>query len=349
MMSTPIKLQDFLAAARQDTLAALLLQLADTVGSLAQLIAQGAIGDLAQKLEQQNVQGETQLRLDLLGNDLFVARLRAGGLVRGIVSEEMDEPCPLAAPSDEAPYLVLFDPLDGSSNVAVNVAVGSIFSVLAAPDGRPAAYDDYLQPGARQLAAGYALYGPATMLVLTLGQGTHGFTLDPATREFVLTHPEIRIPPQTAEFAVNASNARFWEPPVKRYIAECTAGRDDVRGRDFNMRWVASMVADVHRILMRGGVYLYPKDHKEPARAGRLRLLYEAGPMAMLVEQAGGLASTGRARLLDVVPENVHQRVPVIVGARDEVLRLERYHQEYDSGLDDNGRPPFFSDRSFYR
>jgi fructose-1,6-bisphosphatase I/sedoheptulose-1,7-bisphosphatase len=329
-------------------LPALLLQLADTVKTLSTMIAQGAIADMTSKLESQNVQGETQMKLDLMSNDLFIEQLKNGGLAHGLASEEMDETILLAKQPGTAPYLVIFDPLDGSSNVPINVSIGSIFSILQAPADHLADAADYLQAGNRQVAAGYALYGPATMLVLTVGKGTHGFTLDHASNEFVLTHPAISIPEDTAEFAINASNARFWEAPVKRYIAECKAGASDVRAKDFNMRWVASMVADIHRILMRGGIYLYPKDNKDHTKAGRLRLMYEANPMAMLVEQARGIASTGRVRILEIVPADVHQRVPVVMGSRNEVLRVERYHQDYDAGKDESGKSPFFSDRSFY-
>ena len=334
--------------AADNPLAALLLQVADTVKMLSAMIAQGAIADMTVKLESQNVQGETQMKLDLMSNDLFIEQLKNGGLTHGLASEEMDETVLLAKQPGKAPFLLIFDPLDGSSNVPINVSIGSIFSVLQAPADHLAEAADYLQAGSRQLAAGYALYGPATMLVLTVGKGTHGFTLDHESNEFVLTHPAISIPEDTAEFAINASNERFWEPPVKRYIAECKAGSTDVRARDFNMRWVASMVADIHRILMRGGIYLYPKDSKDHTKAGRLRLMYEANPMAMLVEQAGGIASTGRMRILEIEPADVHQRVPVVMGSRNEVLRVERYHQDYDAGKDEGGKSPFFSDRSFY-
>jgi fructose-1,6-bisphosphatase I / sedoheptulose-1,7-bisphosphatase len=329
-------------------LAALMQEIAQSVISLAGLIAEGDLADVTGKLESRNVQGETQMKLDVVSNDLFIDNFRRCGLVQGIVSEELDAPVLLSASPQQSPFLVVFDPLDGSSNVPVNVSVGSIFSVLPAPHDHLAAMADYLQPGSQQLAAGYALYGPATMLVLTLGQGTHGFTLDRKTGEFVLTHAAMQVPEDTAEFAINASNERFWEPPVKRYIDECKAGASDLRARDFNTRWVASMVADIHRILMRGGIYLYPKDNKDMTRAGRLRLMYEVSPMSMLIEQAGGIASTGRMRVLDIVPDNVHQRMPVVIGSGNEVLRVERYYREYDAGHGESEKMPFFSDRSFY-
>jgi fructose-1,6-bisphosphatase I/sedoheptulose-1,7-bisphosphatase/fructose-1,6-bisphosphatase I len=245
--------------------------------------------------------------------------------------------------------LAVFDPLDGSSNIDVNVSVGSIFSVLRAPEDRSPELSDYLQPGRQQLAAGYALYGPSTMLVLTVGRGTHGFTLDREVGNFILTHPNIQIPADTSEFAINTSNERFWEPPVQRYVAECKAGKTDVRGRDFNMRWIASMVAEVHRILMRGGIFMYPRDMKDPSKPGRLRLMYEANPMGMVVEQAAGIATTGRQRILDVVPEQIHQRIGVILGSRNEVERLERYHQEYDAGTDKAYSSPLFKERSLFQ
>jgi fructose-1,6-bisphosphatase len=267
-----------------------------------------------------------------------------------MASEEMEEPYAIPAEHPRGSYLLVFDPLDGSSNLDVNVTVGTIFSVLRTPEGvtDPVAAD-FLQPGTQQVCAGYALYGPAAMIVLTLGSGVHGFTLDPDIGAYILTHPNLQIAPDTHEFAVNASNQRFWEPPVKRYVEECVAGQSGDREKDFNMRWIASMVAEVHRILMRGGLFMYPKDTKDPARPGRLRLLYEANPMAMLVEQAGGAASTGRGRILEVKPETLHQRVPVILGSRNEVARLERYHGEYDRGEDQTFSSPLFNTRSLYR
>lgn len=329
-------------------LADLLLEIANAGKMLSAMIAQGAITDITGKLTSQNVQGETQMNLDVMSNDLFIEHLNKTELVHGMVSEEIEESILLAKKPGKAPFLVFFDPLDGSSNVPVNVSVGSIFSIFAAPDDHLAQANDYLLTGKLQLAAGYVLYGPSTMLVLTVGKGTHGFTLDHESHEFVLTHPAIQIPEETAEFAINASNERFWEPPIKRYIEECREGVKGSRGKDFNMRWVASMVADIHRILMRGGIYLYPKDNKDHTKAGRLRLMYEASPMAMLVEQAGGLASTGRTSIMNIKPEDVHQRVPVVMGSRSEVQRVERYHHDYDADNNENGKLPFFSDRSFY-
>lgn len=246
-------------------------------------------------------------------------------------------------------FLLVFDPLDGSSNIDVNVSVGSIFSVLRAPEGQgtPTA-KDFLQPGVQQVAAGYAIYGPSTMMVLTLGRGTHGFTLDREIGAFILTHPGLRIPEASTEFAINASNERFWEPPVRRYVEECIAGKTGPRETDFNMRWIASMVAEVHRILMRGGLFMYPRDSKDPVRPGRLRLMYEANPMSMLVEQAGGATSTGCERILGVAPAELHQRIPVILGSRQEVERIERYHAEFENGTDRPAELPLFNTRSLF-
>jgi fructose-1,6-bisphosphatase I/sedoheptulose-1,7-bisphosphatase len=275
-----------------------------------------------------NVQGEEQTAMDVLSNALFIRATEWGGHLAGIVSEEMEAPYALPPQHTRGKYLLLFDPLDGSSNIDVNVSVGSIFSILrAVTPGQDPHPHDFLQAGSRQVGAGYAIYGPSTMLVLTLGRGTHAFTLDPMLGEWVLSHPDLSIPPDTREFAINASNSRFWEPAVKRYVDECMAGQTGPRGVDFNMRWIASLVAETHRILMRGGVFLYPRDRKDPSRAGRLRLLYEANPISFLIEQAGGAASTGRGRLMEVVPEVLHQRIGFVFGSKEEVSRIEGYHR----------------------
>jgi fructose-1,6-bisphosphatase len=297
-----------------------------------------------------NVQGEEQKPLDLIANEIMLKSCEWGGYLAGMASEEMDVPYEIPAAYPRGNYLLVFDPLDGSSNLDVNVTVGTIFSVLRAPEGVTApTVQDFLQPGTAQVCAGYALYGPSAMIVLTLGTGVHGFTLDPEIGAYLLTHPNLQIPADTQEFAVNTSNQRFWEPPVKRYVEECIAGRSGVRGKDFNMRWIASMVAEVHRILMRGGLFMYPRDTKDPGKPGRLRLLYEASPIGWLVEQAGGAASTGRGRILEVVPTDLHQRVPVILGSKNEVERLARYHAEYDRGEDQPFSSPLFNTRSLYR
>lgn len=327
-------LADYLITASQylsygKTLTNLLINIADCTKSIAALASKGALADLGHKLDVSNVQGEVQTNIDVLSNDLFIAELKKSSLVSGLVSEELEEPVLFADSEKDGKFLVVFDPLDGSSNVGVNVPTGSIFSILLAFKDADKNCD-FLQVGNKQLAAGYALYGPSTMLIITIGSGTQGFTLCPETNEFVLTHPDIQIPTIASEFAINASNERYWEVPVQSYINECRAGSNGVRERDFNMRWVASMVADVHRILMRGGVYLYPVDNKLPAKAGRLRLLYEANPISFIVEQAGGKSSTGRKRILDIVPNDIHQRVPVILGSRLEVGLIELYHSEFD-------------------
>lgn len=314
------------------TLSSLLSNIADCTKNIAALAARGALADVSHKLDATNVQGEVQTNIDVLSNNLFIAGLKKSGLVNGLVSEELEAPYLITEAAGEGKFLVVFDPLDGSSNVGVNVSTGSIFSILLAFKYALNSCD-FLQAGNKQLAAGYALYGPSTMLVITIGSGAQGFTLDPETQEFVLTHPNIQIPAITSEFSINASNERHWEVPVQNYINECRAGSNGIRERDFNMRWVASMVADVHRILMRGGVYLYPADSKLPAKAGRLRLLYEANPISFIIEQAGGKSTTGRKRILEIQPNDIHQRIPVIMGSCLEVSLIELYHSEFDSQL----------------
>ena len=295
------------------------------------LIGKGALNDVLGAAGSHNVQGEVQQKLDVLANEIFLRTNEWGGQLAGLVSEEMPEPYPIPSEFPRGRYLLLFDPLDGSSNIDVNVAVGSIFSVLRCPDGvsEPSA-SDFLQPGCEQVCAGYAIYGPSTMLVLSTGRGVHGFTLDREIGEFLLTHPDLRIEESTAEFAINASNSRHWEPAIRRYVNECVAGQSGARGRDFNMRWIASLVAEAHRILMRGGVFLYPRDRKDPSKPGRLRLLYEVNPIAYIIEQAGGRASTGLESVLEVAPEHLHQRIGFVFGARDEVERIERYYRDHN-------------------
>lgn len=315
---------------------ALILDVALACKTIARAVALGELGsglaasDLSAGGEI-NVQGETQKALDVISNEVFTKLNDWGGQCAGMASEEMEQPYQIPQGNQRGKYLLVFDPLDGSSNIDVNVSVGSIFSVLRAPDdvvaiGRDVTEADFLQPGTQQVAAGYALYGPTTMLVLTVGAGVVGFTLDPNLGEFMLTHPNIQIPAQTQEFAINASNSRFWEAPIKRYVDECLAGKTGPRGKDFNMRWIASMVADVHRILTRGGVFMYPWDKREPNKAGKLRLMYEANPMAFLVEQAGGAATNARQRILDLTPTQLHERVSVVLGSKNEVERITAYH-----------------------
>ena len=314
--------------------------------AISRKVALGALGLSVGGTGNVNVQGEEQKPLDIESNELFIRSAEWDGHVAGMVSEEMDEAYTLPPQYPRGKYLLLFDPLDGSSNIDVNVSVGSIFSVLrAATPGEDAKPEDFLQPGTEQVCAGYAIYGPSTMLVLTLGSGTHAFTLEPMLGEWVLSHRNLKVPPTTREFAINASNSRFWEPAVKRYVDECMAGSTGPRGVDFNMRWIASLVAETHRILMRGGVFMYPRDNKDPTRNGRLRLLYEANPISMLIEQAGGRATTGRTRILEVKPDSLHQRIGFIFGSAEEVSRIEGYHA--DEPLD-SYKSPLFGRRGLF-
>ena len=330
-------------------LGALLVDVAAAVKAISAMTAKGALGGYLGEHGGKNVQGETQQKLDVLAHEVMVRSCEWGGLLAGMVSEELEHPYPLPVEYTRGRYLLAFDPLDGSSNTDVNVSVGTIFSVLRHDDTGIPGVADYLKPGEQQVAAGYAIYGPATMLVISAGKGTHGFTLDREIGNFILTHPDLQIAADTSEFAINTSNARFWEPPVHRYVTECQAGMSGIRARDFNMRWIASLVAEVHRILMRGGVFMYPRDSQDKSKPGRLRLLYEANPISLLVEQAGGRATTGAQRLLEVKPETLHQRVPLILGSRNEVERIERYHAEYESGADRPFSSPLFNERSLFR
>ena len=300
--------------------------------SISTAVGKGALGGVLGDAGTGNVQGEAQKKLDVLSNEILLEANEWGGHLAALASEEMEHSHPIPNAYPKGNYLLLFDPLDGSSNIDVNVAVGTIFSVLRCPDGVLAPTDEhFLQPGTAQVCAGYTIYGPSTVLVLTIGRGTHAFTLDREQGSFMLTRPDIRIPADTQEFAINMSNERHWHPPMQRYVADLLAGKTGPRGKDFNMRWVASMVADVHRILTRGGVFIYPADRKDPSKPGRLRLMYEANPMALIVEQAGGAATTGRQRMLDVQPTGLHQRVPVFLGSRHEVDLATRYHLEHDA------------------
>jgi fructose-1,6-bisphosphatase I/sedoheptulose-1,7-bisphosphatase len=329
------KLNDFLSEKFGQTeankrLASVVKTIAASVKQIAVIVQQAPVAGQLGKRDNQNVQGEQQATLDLLTNDCFVRNLQACDAIVGMVSEELDEAILLAKDTSKPNYLAVFDPLDGSSNIEVNVAVGSIFSVLSAPQGKTTQTADFLQAGTQQVFAGYAIYGPSTILVFTFGDGVQCFTLDRTSGEFVLTQANMRLPEDTQEFAINASNARFWESPIQQYISECQAGTTGVRGKDFNMRWIASMVADMHRILMRGGIYLYPKDNKMPLKAGRLRLLYELNPMSWIIEQAGGKSSTGRERVLDLAPTEIHQRAPIIMGSKNEVERVVQYYKVFD-------------------
>jgi fructose-1,6-bisphosphatase I len=291
-------------------------------------VGKGALAGMLGDAGTGNVQGEAQKKLDVIANEILLEANEWGGHLAAMASEEMEDPHAIPHRYPKGEYLLLFDPLDGSSNIDVNASVGTIFSVLRCPDGVTTPGEkDFLQPGRDQVCAGFAVYGPSTVLVLTLGSGVHVFTLDRELGSFVLTQESVRIPDDTNEFAINMSNQRFWEPPMQRYVSELLAGKTGPRGKDFNMRWIASMVADVFRILARGGIFIYPRDNKDPAKPGRLRLMYEANPMAFIIEQAGGAASTGRERLLDVQPTSLHQRVAVVLGSKNEVAVVEAYHR----------------------
>jgi fructose-1,6-bisphosphatase I len=290
-------------------------------------VNKGALGDVLGTAHTENVQGEIQKKLDIISNEVLIEANEWGGHLAAMASEEMDTIHVVPNRYPQGEYLLLYDPLDGSSNIDVNVSIGTIFSVLRkVGHNRGVSEDDFLQPGKHQAAAGYCVYGPQTMLVLTVGDGVTIFTLDRETGSWLLTEDDVKIPPDTKEFAVNMSNQRHWAPPVRRYIDECLAGRDGPRGKDFNMRWVASMVADVHRILTRGGIFLYPWDQREPDKPGKLRLMYEANPMAFIVEQAGGMATNGSERIMDIVPTKLHERVSVILGSKNEVALATSYH-----------------------
>ncbi|HRD72250.1 MAG TPA: class 1 fructose-bisphosphatase [Aquimonas sp.] len=329
----------------------LILDVSIACKAIARTVAFGSLADIA-SAGNLNVQGEEQKPLDVASNEMLIRQTEWSGHLAGMASEEMDTTYQIPGEYPRGKYLLVFDPLDGSSNIDVNVSVGTIFSILRAPQevidsGRDVTEADFFQPGRTQVAAGYALYGPTTMLVLTVGNGVVGFTLDPNLGEYKLTHPNIQVPEDTKEFAINSSNSRFWEAPVKRYVDECLAGKTGPRGKDFNMRWIASMVAEAHRILMRGGVFMYPRDTKDPSKAGRLRLLYEACPIGFIMEQAGGRASTGREPILSVQPDSLHQRIGLVFGSRNEVERIERYHAEPQPHAD--SPIPLFSDRSLFR
>jgi fructose-1,6-bisphosphatase I len=296
--------------------------------TISHAVGKGALGDVLGSTQSENVQGEIQKKLDVISNEILLEANEWGGHLAAMASEEMETIHLIPNRYPRGEYMLLFDPLDGSSNIDVNVSIGTIFSVLKAPDGMTTPTEaDFLQPGSRQVAAGYAVYGPQTVLVLTTGNGVNCFTLDREMGSWVLTARDVMIPATTREFAINASNARHWYPPVKRYIDEMLAGKTGPRGSDFNMRWIASMVADVHRILSRGGIFMYPADMRDPGTPGKLRLMYEANPMAFIVEQAGGAATNGQTRILDLVPEKLHQRVAVFLGSKDEVARVTDYHK----------------------
>ena len=290
-------------------------------------VNKGALGEVMGSAGSENVQGEVQKKLDIIANEVLIEANEWGGHLAAMASEEMDSIYVVPNRYPQGEYLLLFDPLDGSSNIDVNVSIGTIFSVLQKPEGIAAVSEqDFLQAGAKQVAAGYCVYGPQTMLVLTVGDGVVMFTLDREQGSFMLTQEHVKVPEDTQEFAINMSTRRHWAPPVKRYVDECLQGKDGVRGKNFNMRWIASMVADVHRILMRGGLFMYPWDQREPNKPGKLRLMYEANPMSWLIEQAGGAATNGQQRILDIQPTQLHERVSVILGSKNEVERVTAYH-----------------------
>ena len=295
--------------------------------SISQAVNKGALGDVLGTAGSENVQGEVQKKLDIIANDVLIEANEWGGHLAAMASEEMDTIHLVPNRYPQGEYLLMFDPLDGSSNIDVNVSIGTIFSVLKKTDAsKGVSEDDFLQAGMHQVAAGYCVYGPQTTLVLTVGDGVAMFTLDREQGSFVLTQENVRIPADTKEFAINMSNMRHWDEPVKRYIDECLQGEEGPRGKNFNMRWIASMVADVHRIMTRGGVFMYPWDKREPHKPGKLRLMYEANPMSWLVEQAGGTATNGRQRILEIQPTQLHERVSVILGSKNEVDRVTSYH-----------------------
>ncbi len=297
--------------------------------SISHAVNKGALGGVLGSAHSENVQGEVQKKLDIIANEVLIEANEWGGHLAAMASEEMDSIYVVPNRYPQGEYLLLFDPLDGSSNIDVNVSIGTIFSVLKKPEGSAGVSEaDFLQAGHTQVAAGYCVYGPQTTLVLTVGDGVAMFTLDREQGSFVLTQEDVRIPPDTQEFAINMSNMRHWDAPVKQYIDDCLAGKTGPRGKDFNMRWVASMVADVHRILTRGGVFMYPWDKREPHKPGKLRLMYEANPMSWLVEQAGGAATNGTQRILDIQPTELHQRVSVFLGSKNEVERVSALHHQ---------------------
>ncbi|PJG44333.1 fructose 1,6-bisphosphatase [Acinetobacter tandoii] len=303
-------------------LAKVIATIADTCKTIDQALQKGALAGVLGSAQHENVQGEEQKKLDVISNDYLIDALKVHPHVGGLASEELDEFTPA---QENGEYLVLFDPLDGSSNIDINMCVGTIFSILPAKNAVTQSAD-FMQAGIHQVAAGYVLYGPSTMMALTVSAGVVFFTFDPESQQFLLTTDNIQVAADTKEYAINASNQRHWEQPVKRYIDELLAGKTGPREKDFNMRWVACMVGDIHRILCRSGIFMYPYDLKDPKKAGRLRLMYEANPMSMLMEQAGGASTTGRVRILEIEPTELHQRVPVIIGSKNEVDLVTQYH-----------------------
>lgn len=288
-------------------------------------VSQGELAGVLGSTLSENVQGETQKKLDVIANELLKEVILETGVVKAISSEEEDNIVP---GNPHGRYLVTFDPLDGSSNTDINSLIGTIFSILPADPHKDAGdASQFLQPGTAQLAAGYVLYGPSTMLALTTGKGTRLYTLDKTYGGFLLTEERATIPKYTAEFAINMSNQRYWQAPMQSYIADLLKGKEGVRGKNYNMRWIAAMVGDVHRVLCRGGIFAYPRDLKDPSKPDKLRLMYEANPMSFLVEQAGGASSTGYKRIMEIIPTDIHQRVAVILGSKHEVETCVNYHR----------------------
>lgn len=327
MSNSHISLENFLAAqTAPESLKKLLFEIAKSCESISKAVNRGALDNLLGSAGSGNIQGETQQKLDILSNEILLKDQESKGLLAGMASEEMDTIYAIPENFTQGEYLLLFDPLDGSSNIDVNVSIGTIFSVLKKVSKNPLTEQDFLQSGNLQVAAGYALYGPQTILTLSLGSGVHMFTLNPESRIFQLTKSDLQIPADTKEFAINMSNMRHWDQPIKKYVEECLAGTQGDRQTDFNMRWIASMVADVHRVLNRGGVFMYPWDKREPNKPGKLRLLYEANPMSYLVEQAGGMSINGKSKILEIQPHHLHERVSVILGSKNEVERILKYH-----------------------
>lgn len=322
-----MNLTQYLEQSTDAHMAVLIAAIAEVSQSISAAVHKGALGGVLGSAGSENVQGETQKKLDIIANDMILDALAATGVVAGMASEELDDCSPVPGHSDR-PFLVLFDPLDGSSNIDVNVSIGTIFSVLPNPDVGEITNESFLQPGTEQLAAGYVVYGPQTSLVLTFGKGVVAFTLDREAGQYIQTSESMDIPEDTKEFAINMSNQRHWYAPVQRYIAELLQGKTGARGKDFNMRWIASMVADVHRVLTRGGIFMYPKDRRDPNKPGKLRLMYEANPMSLLVEQAGGKSFDATQRILDIVPTDLHQRCAVMLGSSNEVQRVSDYHKD---------------------
>ena len=334
-MSSKISLSRYLVEQQRDKghipadLRLLLEVVARACKSISHAVNKGALGGVLGSAESENVQGEVQKKLDIIANEVLLEANEWGGHLAAMASEEMDSIYLVPNRYPQGEYLLMFDPLDGSSNIDVNVSIGTIFSVLKkADDSQGVTEQDFLQPGKNQVAAGYCVYGPQTTLVLTVGDGVAMFTLDREQGSFVLTQENVQVPADTKEFAINMSNMRHWDEPVRRYIDECLQGKEGPRGKDFNMRWIASMVADVHRILTRGSVFMYPWDKREPHKAGKLRLLYEANPMSWLIEQAGGAATNGKVRILDMQPSQLHERVSVVLGSKNEVERVTQYHAQ---------------------